>query len=496
MLLLFKISKPSFKKYFILKAARRAEFFVCSQKIQSQTDKSGDFMSTIAAISTGLAAGGIGIVRISGENALNVADSIFKTVQGIELKKLSGYRAAFGRVFSDGKPIDEAVALVFRAPKSYTGEDVVEISCHGGLYITKQVLRAALKNGAVPAEPGEFTKRAFLKGKTDLTKAEAVMGIISAHGKEAGEAAFSALEGALYKEIHKITDVLLKINAALAAWVDYPDDEIEELTDESILDAVSSSKASLKELLNRFDAGQAITEGTETAIVGRPNVGKSTLMNMLTGTEKSIVTSVAGTTRDIVEETVTIGNVTLRLADTAGLRETDDAVESIGVERAKKKIAAAKLIIAVFDSSCALSDEDREIFDLCSGKSCLAVINKTDLEQKIDEDEIKRSFENIVYISAKENSGLDSLRETIEKILGTANFDTTAALLMNERQLSCCEKAYSALCEAENAEKTGVTRDAIQVCIDSAIENLMVLTGEKATESVVNEIFSQFCVGK
>ena len=477
-------------------------------------------MSTIAAISTGLAAGGIGIVRISGENALNVADSIFKTVQGIELKKLSGYKAAFGRVFFDGKPIDEAVALVFRAPKSYTGEDVVEISCHGGLYITKQVLRAALKNGAVPAEPGEFTKRAFLNGKTDLTKAEAVMGIISAHGKEAGEAAFSALEGALYKEIHKITDVLLKINAALAAWVDYPDDEIEDLTDESILDAVTSSKAALKELLNRFDAGQAITEGTETAIrfsprltknsdlrriqmnkplvaiVGRPNVGKSTLMNMLTGTEKSIVTSVAGTTRDIVEETVTIGNVTLRLADTAGLRETDDTVESIGVERAKRKIAAAKLIIAVFDSSCALSDEDREIFDLCSGKSCLAVINKTDLEPKIDEDEIKRNFENVVYISAKDNSGLDLLRETIEKILGTANFDTTAALLMNERQLSCCEKAYSALCEAENAEKTGVTRDAIQVCIDSAIENLMVLTGEKATESVVNEIFSQFCVGK
>ena len=431
-------------------------------------------MSTIAAISTGLAAGGIGIVRISGENALNVADSIFKTVQGIELKKLSGYKAAFGRVFFDGKPIDEAVALVFRAPKSYTGEDVVEISCHGGLYITKQVLRAALKNGAVPAEPGEFTKRAVLNGKTDLTKAEAVMGIISAHGKEAGEAAFSALEGALYKEIHKITDVLLKINAALAAWVDYPDDEIEDLTDESILDAVTSSKTALKELLNRFDAGQAITEGTE----------------------KSIVTSVAGTTRDIVEETVTIGNVTLRLADTAGLRETDDTVESIGVERAKRKIAAAKLIIAVFDSSCALSDEDREIFDLCSGKSCLAVINKTDLEPKIDEDEIKRNFENVVYISAKDNSGLDLLRETIEKILGTANFDTTAALLMNERQLSCCEKAYSALCEAENAEKTGVTRDAIQVCIDSAIENLMVLTGEKATESVVNEIFSQFCVGK
>lgn len=453
-------------------------------------------MSTIAAISTGLAAGGIGIVRISGENALNVADRIFKSIQGIKLNKLSGYRAAFGKVFLNEKPIDEAVALVFRAPKSYTGEDVVEISCHGGLFVTKQVLRAALENGATAAEPGEFTKRAFLNGKMDLTEAEAVMNIISAHGEQSSIAALSALDGALYNKTSEICSKLLALAANMAAWVDYPDEEIEDLTDDSIQSDIAFAVDELELLISRFDAGQAITAGIETAIIGRPNVGKSALMNMLTGSEKSIVTSVAGTTRDIVEETVTIGNVTLRLADTAGLHDTDDEVESIGVDRAKKKILSAKLIIAVFDSSQALNSEDEAVFQLCSNKQCIAVINKTDLEKNTDDKIINNYFKNVVYISAKEQTGIADLENCLEKILGTANFDTTAPTLMNERQLICCKKALECLLEAQNAAKSGITRDAINVSIDAAIENLMVLTGEKATESVVNQIFSQFCVGK
>ena len=453
-------------------------------------------MSTIAAISTGQAAGGIGIVRISGENALNVADRIFKSVQGTELNKLSGYRAAFGKVFLDEKPIDEAVALIFRAPKSYTGEDVVEISCHGGLFVTKQVLRAALANGAVPAEPGEFTKRAFLNGKMDLTEAEAVMNIISAHGEQSSSAALSALDGALYKKTSEICSRLLGLSANMAAWVDYPDEEIEDLSDDSIKNDIDLAFSELNALISRFDAGQAITAGVETAIIGRPNVGKSTLMNMLTGTEKSIVTSVAGTTRDIVEETVTIGNITLRLADTAGLHKTDDAVESIGVDRAKKKVLSAKLIIAVFDASQTINSEDKEIFKLCKGKKCIAVINKTDLNKKLDEELINTSFHNVVYMSAKENSGLSELKNCLENILGTADFDTSAATLMNERQFTCCKEALDCITEAQTAIKLGLTRDAINVSLDAAIENLMVLTGERATESVVNEIFSKFCVGK
>lgn len=453
-------------------------------------------MSTIAAISTGQAAGGIGIVRISGENALPVADRIFESVSGIKLEKLKGYTAAFGKVIFEGKALDEAVALVFRAPKSYTGEDVVEISCHGGLLVTKQVLRAALKSGAVPAEAGEFTKRAFLNGKMDLTAAESVMNIISAKSEQARSAALNTLDGALYKKIAEISASLKRIAAQMAAWVDYPDDEIEDLSDGQLKSTLEQAKADLKQLIDRFDMGQIIIEGVETAIIGKPNVGKSTLMNMLTGYEKSIVTSVAGTTRDIVEESISLGNVILHLADTAGLHDTEDTVEKIGVDRTVKKTDRASLVLAVFDASLKLDKEDLKIIELCRDKNAIAVINKTDLKQELDTEIINKNFKNVVYISAKSQQGIEELEKTIEKILGTADFDTSQATLMNERQLACCQEAYNNISEALTAVENGLTRDAVNVNIDIAVENLDILTGEKATESIVNEIFSQFCVGK
>ena len=453
-------------------------------------------MSTIAAISTGQAAGGIGIVRISGENALNVADRIFKSVSGLKLKELSGYRAALGTVFFEEKPVDEAIATVFRAPKSYTGEDVVELSCHGGLYVTRQVLRAALSAGAVAAEPGEFTKRAFLNGKMDLTKAEAVMSIISAQGEQAKAAALGTLDGLLYRKISGISSELKGLAASLAAWVDYPDEEIEDLPDDKILSVLENAASSLSDLIARFDSGRAVLEGVDTAIVGKPNVGKSTLMNLLTGTEKSIVTEIAGTTRDIVEETAVVGGVVLRLCDTAGLRETDDKVESIGVARAKQKLETATLILAVFDASAPLEEQDKALFPLCKEKHAIAIVNKTDLPTKLDTNILDTVFNKVVYISAKENNGLQSLEQAIAEVLGTAAFDSSAATLMNERQLACCSAALDAVKEAHDALASGVTRDAVQVCVDSAIESLDTLTGERATESVVNEIFSRFCVGK
>ena len=453
-------------------------------------------MSTIAAISTGQAAGGIGIVRISGENALNVADRIFKSVSGLKLKELSGYRAALGTVFFEEKPVDEAIATVFRAPKSYTGEDVVELSCHGGLYVTRQVLRAALSAGAVAAEPGEFTKRAFLNGKMDLTKAEAVMSIISAHGEQAKAAALGTMDGLLYRKISGISGELKGLAASLAAWVDYPDEEIEDLPDDKILSVLENAASSLSDLIARFDSGRAVLEGVDTAIVGKPNVGKSTLMNLLTGTEKSIVTEIAGTTRDIVEETAVVGGVVLRLCDTAGLRETDDKVESIGVARAKQKLETATLILAVFDASAPLEEQDKALFPLCKEKHAIAIVNKTDLPTKLDTNILDTVFNKVVYISAKENNGLQSLEQAIAEVLGTAAFDSSAATLMNERQLACCSAALDAVKEAHDALASGVTRDAVQVCVDSAIESLDTLTGERATESVVNEIFSRFCVGK
>lgn len=453
-------------------------------------------MSTIAAISTGQAAGGIGIVRISGENALNVVDRIFKSVSGLKLKELSGYRAALGTVFLEEKPVDEAIATVFRAPKSYTGEDVVELSCHGGLYVTRQVLRAALSAGAVAAEPGEFTKRAFLNGKMDLTKAEAVMSIISAQGEQAKAAALGTLDGLLYRKISGISGELKGLAASLAAWVDYPDEEIEDLPDDKILSVLENAASSLSDLIARFDSGRAVLEGVDTAIVGKPNVGKSTLMNLLTGTEKSIVTEIAGTTRDIVEETAVVGGVVLRLCDTAGLRETDDKVESIGVARAKQKLETATLILAVFDASAPLEEQDKALFPLCKEKHAIAIVNKTDLPTQLDAKILDTVFNKVVYISAKENNGLQSLEQAIAEVLGTAAFDSSAATLMNERQLACCSAALDAVKEAHDALASGVTRDAVQVCVDSAIESLDTLTGERATESVVNEIFSRFCVGK
>ncbi len=453
-------------------------------------------MSTIAAISTGQAAGGIGIVRISGENALSVADRIFKSVSGAELKKLKGYRALFGKVVFNGKYIDEAVALVFRAPKSYTGEDVVEISCHGGLFVTKQVLRAALSSGAAPAEAGEFTKRAFLNGKMDLTEAESVMNIISAKSEQARAAALNTLDGALYKKISDISSGLKRTAAYLAAWVDYPDDEIEDLSDDKLKKALLDADRELTALINRFDVGQAVIEGVETAIIGRPNVGKSTLMNLLTGYDKSIVTSVAGTTRDIVEETVTLGGVVLRLADTAGLHKTTDTVEKIGVSRTERKTEKSALILSVFDASQELNSEDEKIFSLCEGKKAIAVINKTDLKTVINTEIIDKNYKYVVYMSAKNQNGLSELEKAVADALGTEDFDTSAAVLMNERQLACCSAALESIKEAETALKSGITRDAINVNIDVAVEKLDALTGERATESIVNEIFSQFCVGK
>ena len=453
-------------------------------------------MSTVAAISTGKAPGGIGIVRISGENAISVADKIFSSFNGKKLCEISGYTALYGKAYDKTGNIDNVVALVFKAPKSYTGEDVVEISCHGGLFVTDKVLKAVYDAGAIPAEAGEFTKRAFLNGKMDLTSAESVMNIISAQGEQAEKIALGVLEGRLFKEIKKINDKLVYDMALLSAWVDYPYEEIEDLSENNLKEHIDESIEKLEKLINDFGKGQIIMEGVDTAIVGCPNVGKSTLMNLLSGTEKSIVTEIAGTTRDIVEDTVNVGGITLRLADTAGVRETEDVVESIGVDRAVKRLENAELVLAVFDASRPLTDSDRRLIDLCKGKKAIGIVNKTDLDKNYLNGEIEENFLQTVFISAKTGDGKQALTTAVEELLGTADFDTSATAIVNERQKDCCKKALDALKDADNALMLGMTMDAVTVCLDSAIENLMILTGEKATELVVNEIFAQFCVGK
>lgn len=451
---------------------------------------------TIAAVATPLSAGGIGVIRISGDSAIEIADKVVKTTSGKSLTSLKGYSAAHGKVYLNDEAIDECVALVFRAPKSYTGENTVEISCHGGVLVTKQVLRAVLQSGARPAEAGEFTKRAFLNGKLDLSEAEAVMSLISAQGQEGMKAAFNTLDGALSKKINELCSILLSAAANMAAWVDYPDDEIPELSDEALKSGLITVKNGLSALLSKFDAGKAITDGVETAIVGKPNVGKSALMNMLSGFNRSIVTDIAGTTRDIVEQTVRVGNVVLRLADTAGIRESDDVVEAIGVDMAKTRIERATLILAVFDGSDSLDESDKEIIDLCKGRDVIGIINKSDLPSKADIDYLKSTLSKVVFISAKEGDGEDELTKAIEEALGTDKIDTTQAMLTTERQRVCTEKALSCLEEALEALELGITMDAVNVCIDNAVEALLELTGKKAREAVVDEVFSQFCVGK
>lgn len=455
--------------------------------------------TTIAAIATAQAAAGLGTVRISGEEALLIADRVFSSVSGKKLENAKGYTAFYGKVHEGETDIDDAVALVFRAPKSYTGENVAELSCHGGLFVLKRVLRAVLNSGAVAAEGGEFTKRAFLNGKMDLSEAEAVMSLISASGEEARAATLNALDGALSREIGECRDELARTAAFLAAWVDYPDDEIPELTDSQMTETLSSVKERLLKLLNGFDAGQAVLEGIDTAIVGRPNVGKSTLLNALSGRERAIVTSVAGTTRDVLEETVRLGNITLRLADTAGIRnDTDDEIEKIGVMRAKERFDRASLVLMVLDAGEELTDDDKELLELCKSKNSIIIINKTDCEKALSPQDVKELWGdvNIVEISAKNRKGMEELTAMVEKVAGTADFDPSAPLITTERQRGCVVKAVENLTEALDGIEMGITPDAINVCIDCAVENLCVLTGERATETVVNEVFKNFCVGK
>ena len=339
---------------------------------------------TVAAISTAQGEGGIGVIRISGDDALRIADKIFYSVSGKKVTEMKGYTASFGKISENGEDIDEAVALVFKAPHSYTGEDVVELSCHGGLYITKRVLRAVLNAGAVPARAGEFTKRAFLNGKIDLTEAEAVIDIISAKSRGAARSALCVKEGALRKKIDGVKNDLLSMAAHLSAWADYPEEDIAEVTADSVIETCDNAIKCFKSLLDSYDCGQAVKKGIDTVIAGRPNVGKSTLMNLLSGYEKSIVTDIPGTTRDIVEDTVTVGDVVLNLSDTAGLRDTEDTVEKIGVDRARKRLEQCGLLLAVFDNSRELDEDDYALIESAKLVPSIAVINKTDLDNKLD----------------------------------------------------------------------------------------------------------------
>ncbi len=451
---------------------------------------------TIAAIATPAAAGGISVVRISGEDAIPVADRVFRSRSGELLKEKKGYTASFGAVWNHGEELDTSVALVFRGPKSYTGEDVVELSCHGGIFVTREVLRAVLENGAVLAEAGEFTKRAFLNGKMSLTQAEAVADLISARNGQALKAARSQMDGALYRKIAGVQQELLDLAGHLGAWVDYPEEDITEIENSALEGSLSRCLEVMDGLLSSFDTGKMLREGIPTVIAGKPNVGKSTLMNLLSGCRRSIVTEIAGTTRDVVEETVSLGDVILRLSDTAGIRETDDPVERMGVELAREKLENAALILAVFDSSAPLDGEDERLMDELAGKPVIALVNKADLEPRLELDRLRERFDSLLVLSALDEGSLSHLEKAVREKTGLLELDPSAAMLANERQREKAAAARNGIEEALSSLRAGYTLDAVTVSVDAAIDALLELSGGRVTEEVVNQVFSHFCVGK
>lgn len=456
--------------------------------------------TTIAAIATAPGAGGIAVVRLSGPESYSVAARVFHPANpNKNVEEAKGYTALFGSFVEGDDAFDEGVALFFREPHSYTGEDVVELSCHGGSAVARRLVEACIAAGAAPAAPGEYTRRAFLNGKMSLTQAEAVMDIISADGKQGAALANASLSGALAKKIGAEKEALTGLQAHLAAWVDFPEEDVPELDDAHLHTVLGQVQQELNGLIKNYDAGAVLREGVDCAIVGRPNAGKSTLLNLLAGFDRAIVTPVAGTTRDVVEQAVQLGDIRLNLFDTAGLRQTDDAIEAEGIRRSWKKLDEAGLVLAVFDAAQPLGEDDIELARKCKGRPAIAVLNKQDLAGEcsdVPRGTLEPYFKKIVPMCAKDAVGLQALTDAVADLLGTARLDPTAAQLCSARQLSAATRAWDALTEAITARQNGFGLDAAAVCLTDALQALFDLTGEDATAATIDEVFETFCVGK
>ena len=453
--------------------------------------------TTIAAIATAPGAGGIAVVRLSGAESYEVAARVFRPANpSRRVQDARGYTALFGH-FAEGEDVfDEGVALFFRAPHSYTGEDVVELSCHGGNAVARRLVEACFAAGAQPAAPGEYTRRAFLNGKLSLTQAEAVMDLISADGRQGAALANAALGGALAKKIDAQKSALTAIQAHLAAWVDFPEEDVPELDAVHLHNVLGGVKTELDRLINSYQADTVLREGVDCAIVGRPNAGKSTLLNLLAGFDRAIVTPVAGTTRDVVEQAVQLGDIRLNLFDTAGLRETEDAIEAEGIRRSWKKLEEAGLILAVFDGSEPPTCEDLELAHRCAGRPAIALINKEDKPARFDPELIAPFFAMVLPVCCREEGSRKVISAAVARLLGTSQIDPHAASLSGQRQLSAALRARDAVACALEAAAGGFGLDAVSVCVDDALEALCELTGENASEAVIEQVFERFCVGK
>ena len=453
--------------------------------------------TTIAAIATAPGAGGIAVVRLSGPESYAVAARVFRPANpNKKVEEAKGYTALFGSFVEGDDAFDEGVALFFREPHSYTGEDVVELSCHGGSAVARRLVEACIAAGAAPAAPGEYTRRAFLNGKMSLTQAEAVMDIISADGKQGAALANASLSGALAKKIGAEKEALTGLQAHLAAWVDFPEEDVPELDDAHLHTVLGQVQQELNGLIKNYDAGAVLREGVDCAIVGRPNAGKSTLLNLLAGFDRAIVTPVAGTTRDVVEQAVQLGDIRLNLFDTAGLRQTDDAIEAEGIRRSWKKLDEAGLILAVFDGSEPLTREDLALAQRCAGRPAIALVNKEDKPTQFDAEAIAADFAMVIPVCCQEEGSRKVIAAAVARLLGTNQIDPHAASLSGQRQLAAATRARDAVAGALDAVEGGFGLDAVSVCVDDALDALCELTGENASEAVINEVFERFCVGK
>ncbi len=455
---------------------------------------------TISAIATGSGESGIGIIRLSGERALEVASRVFRARSGRKLQEMKSYQAVYGQIVrADGGMVDEAICLVMRAPHSYTMEDVVELQCHGGMMPLRETLSLTYRNGARPAERGEFTKRAFLNGRLDLTQAQAVMDIIQAKTEHSLEMAAGHLSGRFSGQIHELRHQVLEMIAHLEAAIDFPEDDVDEVVLSEVQQKVQQLQAEVTRILRTAHAGRILRDGLETAIIGKPNVGKSSLLNALLREQRAIVTEIPGTTRDSIEEYANIGGVPLRIIDTAGIRATDDVVERIGVEKAKSYVDRAALVLALFDVSREISAEDEEILQLIEGHDALILLNKTDLTAKMDCAAFRARFKNqtVLEISTAADRGLAALEQAIaDKVYGGELPADEGAFVSSARQAEILQQAAEHLSAAERTIEEGMSADFVVIDLRSAWEKLGEITGETVGEDIIDQIFSQFCIGK
>lgn len=452
---------------------------------------------TIAAISTSPGIGGIGIIRMSGEDCFQILEKIFKPKNKQSIEKIKGYTMKFGKIVDKDNIIDEVLVSYFKSPKSYTSENMCEINSHGGIVIMNKILDLCIKNGANLAEPGEFTKRAFLNGRIDLSQAEAVIDIINAKTDKEAEVSLKQLEGSLSEKIEKIRKIVISVMADIEATIDYPEYDLEEVTNAKIIKVLDEVDILLKSLEKSFYNGKILREGISTAIIGRPNAGKSSLLNLILNEERAIVTDIEGTTRDTIEEFISIDGIPLKIIDTAGIRNAKDEVEKIGVEKAMDIAKRSDIIIAIFDSSKKLNEEDKKILELLKDKNAIILLNKIDLEKIIKVDEFKEINKPVIEISTKTKEGIDKLYEEISKMFKLKEIANDGeTIISNVRHKNIIINSRRNLEKARETINNNMPIDIISTYLKEIIEELGKITGETVTDDVITEIFSKFCLGK